>query len=530
MARRRPPQPAPEEQVARDPARGSGSSVWIAAGLAISVLALAWWGADLLARRARGGTLPALGDLSALPAPAREQVDRADAEARAHPGSADAVGALARACHASLMPERAIDLYRLAEARAEATWIWTYSRGLLHEERGQQDEAVAAFTAVLARNPAHGLAWFRLGEMAFKQGRLDDAARAYQRAAQAPPSPPFLPQGVSARRVWPLAAYARFGLARVALERGDRSQALTVLDAILADTPDFGAARVLRRRIGSTAPSVAAPAASYVPPADPILDSIVAESRMRDLLLKHAAVAARGEDQGWREFLVRRALLYNPQDPNVLMEAASMLEAAGRAGEALEYLRQRQQLVPGDTLTLVEEGRALSEVGRYDEAETVLREAVRRRDAAAEYNLGALLDRTGRGDEARRHYERALEIDPFYFRAMNNLGVWYDRRGQSEAAVAMLRRAVEAAPDNAEAYSNLGSACLGARRLPEALAALEAAVALAPEAPEAHNNYGIALAQSGRLPEAAAQWQEAIRLDPTHVNARRNLEMLRRGR
>jgi superkiller protein 3 len=304
---------------------------------------------------------------------------------------------------------------------------------------------------------------------------------------------------VSSRKVLPLEAYANLGLTRVAQERG------------------------------LAAPAPAGPGQrAYVPPADPALDAVVARSAMRDLLLKHAAVAARGGDREWREFLLRRAAQFNPDDPNVLMEMAAMLQATNRATEALDVLRRHERLVPGDHHTLVEQGRSLSDLGRLEEAEAVLRRAVRVRDAAAEYNLGTVLDRQGRTDEARERYERALAIDPFHARALNNLGVLLDRSGQSDRAIATLQRSLQADPENAEAYSNLGSALIGARRMPEALRALDTAVALDPDAPDAHNNRGIALAQSGRLPEAAAEFETALRLNPNHANARRNIEQLRR--
>ncbi len=470
--------------------------------------------------------LPPLADVSGLPAPAREQVEEADAAARARPREDDAVGALGMAYHASLLPGPAMDTYALAEQLDPAGWRWTYYRGLLLEERGRQPEALEAFTRVATAEPAQGMAWFRIGEIAFKDGRLDDAERAYGLAAQAPAAAPFVTAEVASRRVTPLAAYAQMGLARVAIDRGQRPQAITTLDGVIAEHPAFGPARMMRLQLDAAAPARDAEtrgARAYTPPSDPLLDEVVAQSRMRDLLLKHAALAERGGDAAWREFLVRRALGYNPRDPNVLMEMAGMLQASGRFSEALDYLRQHQQVVPGDHHTLVEEGRVLSDLGQYTEAEAVLRRAGRVRDAAAEYNLGAVLDRLGRSDEAMSHYEAALAIDPYHARAMNNLGVWLDRRGQSAAAIAMLERSIRAAPDNAETYSNLGSALIGARRLPDAMRALQTAVALDPDAPDAHNNLGIALAQSGRFPEAKREFTAALRLNPNHVNARRNL-------
>jgi tetratricopeptide (TPR) repeat protein len=490
------------------------------------VIALAWWGTGMLTRRAQGARLPPIADLSGLTAPARAHVEEADALARARPREAAALGSLGMAYHASLLPGPAMDSYALAEQMDRAGWRWTYYRGLLLEERGLQSEALAAFTRVTAVDPSQGMAWFRIGEIAFKEGRLDDAERAYGLAAQAPGAAPFVTEGVASRQVTPLAAYARMGQARVAIDRNERAQALATLDGIISSYPAFGPARMMRVQLDAAAPTrdgEARAARAYTPPSDPLLDAVVAQSRMRDLLLKHAALAERGGDGAWREFLVRRALQFNPRDPNVLMEMAGMLQASGRFSDALDYLRQHQQVVPGDHHTLVEEGRVLSDLGQYAEAEAVLRRAIRVRDAAAEYNLGAVLDRMGRSDEARTHYEAALAIDPYHARAMNNIGVWLDRSGQSAAAIAMLERSIRAAPDNAETYSNLGSAFIGARRLPDAMRVLQVAVALAPEAPDAHNNLGIALAQSGRFAEAEREFTAALRLNPGHVNARRNL-------
>ncbi len=525
-------QPGSTTEPASEGQGGGGRRLppWLAVVLVAVVAAAAWWAAGALARRAQRGVLPPMADLAALPGPAAGQVREADAAARANPRSAAAVGSLGMAYHASLMTERALETYALAERLDPASWQWTYYRGLLLEERGRQDEALDAFRRVTTANPQMGMAWFRIGEMAFKAGRLDEAEQAYGRAGAAPPMAPFTTAGVTERRVAALAAYAQMGVARVALDRGRRDQAKAALDAAIGAHPGFGPARMMRVQLGvdagAEAPALRTPGGAYVPPSDPLLDAVVARSRMRDMLLKHAALAGRGSDQTWREFLVRRALEFNARDPNVLMEMAAMLQASGRASEALDYLRQREQVAPGDHQTLVEQGRALAVLGQLEEAEAVLRRAARVRDAAAEYNLGAVLDRRGRLAEARTHYERALEIDPFYARAMNNLGVSLDRNGQIEEAVAMLHRATEADPENAEAFSNLGSALIGARRLPEAIRALETSLALDPDAPDAHNNLGIALAQSGRLADAAREWETALEIYPGHVNARRNLERL----
>ena len=265
-------------------------------------------------------------------------------------------------------------------------------------------------------------------------------------------------------------------------------------------------------------------ARAYVPPADPLLDAVVDMSRHSDVLLKHAALAARAGDMARREFLARRAIDFNPRDPDVLMEMASMLQESGRPADALGYLAQHEAIEPNDHHGLVEQGRCLIDLNRLTDAEQVLRRALRVPDAAAEYNLGFAIDRQGRWQEAREHYERALALDPYHARALNNLGVGFARSGDPARARLFHERALAAASDNPEVYSNYATALLVEGRTAEAIAALEQALAIDPASADAHNTLGVALGQGGRLREALDQFREALRLNPGHVDARRNLE------
>jgi Flp pilus assembly protein TadD len=492
----------------------------------------AWLTADVLVRRAEAARLPAPPPAGAMTHAVVAQIQEADRAARRRPTSVDAVGDLGRTYQASGLPDLADQVYAVAESLSN-DWRWHYARGLLHEEHGRQAEALAAYTRVTSANPSHGLAWFHLAEIAFKERRLDAAELAYSRALDAPAATLFSVAGVTHQGV-PLSAYASLGLARIAIERGQPEQARTRLEPIAGAQPRFGPARTLLRQVQAGADATTSAVAStrgvraYVPPADPWLDAITAESRQSDLLLKYAALAAREGDQAWREFLIRRALEFNPVALDVLLEMASMLQATGRNDQALEFLKRCEQVAPDDHHVLVEEGKTLTDLGRLDEAERVLLRAVRVRDAAAEYNLGHVLDRLGRTEDARARYERALSIDPFHVRAMNNLAVLHDMRGNGAAAIGLLSRALQVDPEDPEVLSNLGTAFINQRRYADALRVLESAVALDPRAADAHNNLGIALAQTGRLAEARQQFTEALRLDPRHNGARANLAALDR--
>jgi tetratricopeptide (TPR) repeat protein len=501
---------------------------WWAVAVVAGAAGAAWIGGGVYARRQIAAQLPPPAGAEA-PAAIRQALSEADSRARAAP-SAATVGALAQAYHAHQRPLEAIALYRLAAGLAPDDVQWTYLRGVLHEERGEAAEAEAAFRAVVAGAPGLGHAWFRLGELAFKAGRLDEAAAAYARARDAAPEPPFVPPGGGPRQPAPLPLYARLGLARVAIDRGDPAAAARDVRAILEAYPAFGPARGLlgeaERRTGTgPAPSTRLASRPYVPPADPRLDAVVASSRHTDVLLKHAGLAARAGDTAWREFLLQRAHDAGPDDLNVLMELSALRQSQGRLAEAFAVLQRHEALAPGDHHALVQQGKVLADLGRLAEAEAVLRRAVAVRDTTAQFNLGAVLDQLGRWDEARARYEQALAIDPFNTSALNNLASGLDRHGATAAALALFERAIAIAPDQADYYTNYGNALIQAGRLDAAVEALAVAITLDPRAANAHNNLGIAFAQQQRLDLARQAFEKALQIDPSHANARRNLAL-----
>jgi tetratricopeptide (TPR) repeat protein len=122
-----------------------------------------------------------------------------------------------------------------------------------------------AFQEVLARerSPETAVAYAWLGEIAFQEGRYDEAERQYRQAL------PLNPPGE-------LAAHASLGLAWTALRRGDVGEAQRVLARLLAGTPPprvalfarflDGVARLLAGRAQEALPLWDAVAAAGPPP------------------------------------------------------------------------------------------------------------------------------------------------------------------------------------------------------------------------------------------------------------------------
>ena len=440
--------------------------------------------------------LPSLPAFSHEPAALRDSVGTADRAARASPTSSEAVGALGVAYHANMFYEQADRAYALA-GELGGDWRWSYFRALVHEARGDPAAVAAALQDVVARAPQFSPAWWRLGDAAFKLGRRDEAMKAFERARTLPEPPPEPWPGAPPRKAAaPVAAYAALGLARAALAAGDAERARQILEEVMAASPAFGPGmRLLATAYTSLGRAGDAERAArrsdrlpgYDPYVDPTFVLLARESRSPTFLLQQAASADAGTNAAWREFMIRRALELDPDNADAMQELATLLRVLRRFDEALALSRRLEEKAPGDPRVVADIGRCLSGLRRYDEAEAVLRRALASLDDAnTRYDLGLVLDRTGRSAEAMAEYKLALARNPTHRDALNNRGVAYARAG----------------------------------RLAEAAAQFERLVAADPASPDAHTNLGAILLSTGHAERAEQEFRAALEIDPGNTVAR----------
>lgn len=135
--------------------------------------------------------------------------------------------------------------------------------------------------------------------------------------------------------------------------------------------------------------------------------------------------------------------------------------------------------------TLFERARDAQVAGRLDEAETAWREYLRKNGPQAEAlaNLGALLARRERYDEAVQRYKAALKLDPSLVPLHLNLGLAYLKQGQPNEAIREFAIFLKSQPDHRQALQL----------------------------------YAMALLEAGRYPEAEAQYRALGKADPTVV-------------
>ena len=189
-----------------------------------------------------------------------------------------------------------------------------------------------------------------------------------------------------------------------------------------------------------------------------------------------------------------RALQADPDDADIYSSMGAVYEAQGRPREAETAYRQALALASDHTRARLNLGNLLRGELHFDEAESLLLEALAndprptiqyeghyylgylhldQRDylraygsftkaveaeqrAEGFYALANACHHLGRQDEQIRHLRQTVALDPKFAAAYRNLGALYLQRGEHSLAEEALRRALKLEPDVAIAHYNLG--------------------------------------------------------------------------
>ncbi|QWV95598.1 tetratricopeptide repeat protein [Geomonas oryzisoli] len=165
-----------------------------------------------------------------------------------------------------------------------------------------------------------------------------------------------------------------------------------------------------------------------------------------------------------------------------------------------------------DTGTAHDFARALElqRAGRLLEAEPIYRRLAQAGGGLAAdvlINLGALLDETGRHEEALEEYRKALSLRHGDAMALNNMGASLFKLGRFAEAAELFRRALEQVPDAPEPAIALGGALQRAGDVQAAIACFRDLVRRRPDCADAHWNLALALIMSGEFREGWAEYQ-----------------------
>jgi len=163
--------------------------------------------------------------------------------------------------------------------------------------------------------------------------------------------------------------------------------------------------------------------------------------------------------------------------------------------------------------------------GRNDEARKYLTKALELNADSADAlgNLGKISLDQGRFAEAKADLDRALKLNPNQVNVLNNMAVLATNQKHFEEARMYLTKALELKPDHVDALNNMGKLLLDQARFDEALPWLKKVLELKPEHMDALNNMGWGLMNLGKYPESEACYRKALEQDPKFIKAMNNL-------
>ncbi|MCS5688784.1 MAG: tetratricopeptide repeat protein [Acidimicrobiales bacterium] len=347
---------------------------------------------------------------------------------------ANAHGELAEAC------------YGLATDLTTDNPRWPYLLAYKLQERGEAETVTPLLERTVELEPNYSPAWLKLAENRFKQGKFDEARASYERRL-----------ALTAGDPWAL-----LGLARLAIEVGEWSQAESHLLVAIEAAPQFAALHRLLATVHEHYGHTAAGDASrqranelgrfYAAP-DPWVDGLIAQSFDVDWLLLNVSRYAL-LDPDLSRLLFDRARSLAPEDPDVY-------------------------------------------VVLHEHVETL--------------------------EEARRALETAISLDNSHPLAHMRLGELLYRQGEYNQAVELLNRSIHLGADTADAHRYLGLALTALGRLEDAVVALEQAVARAPGDADIHYSFAYVLQRAGRQSDSTRELRRVLELNPGHELAERAL-------
>lgn len=192
-------------------------------------------------------------------------------------------------------------------------------------------------------------------------------------------------------------------------------------------------------------------------------------------VLASALALHRAGDRAGASKRYARILAERPDHAEAMHMLGVLAVQEGRHQRALIFLRAAERAGLRTPELASNLALAMKGLGRAEEAERLLREAVERRPDYTEalVNLGNLLRETDRSAEAVQAFGAACRYGARSSPALRGLGNALRETGASGAAIEALQAAVEAAPDDAEAHLDLAHALLAAGELAKGFAEYE---------------------------------------------------------
>ncbi|MBE9225193.1 tetratricopeptide repeat protein [Phormidium sp. LEGE 05292] len=170
---------------------------------------------------------------------------------------------------------------------------------------------------------------------------------------------------------------------------------------------------------------------------------------------------------------------------------------------------------------LLEQGKTLIELQRYEEAINILDQALQidTKYPDAWVKRGQALSKLQKYEEAQKSYEEALKIKSEYSQAWYERGLALEKLNRDELAQESLIKAIEIQPNYAEAWYNLGEIRIKEKKFQEAYICLTKATEIKPDYSEFWYKLGVVLNQLKQPKKALIALNKALEIESNYVEA-----------
>ncbi len=146
--------------------------------------------------------------------------------------------------------------------------------------------------------------------------------------------------------------------------------------------------------------------------------------------------------------------------------------------------------------------------------------------AAAHFNLGVILDNTGRPDEAYTEYQKSIQFDDKFPQVYDQLGKQLEEKSSYDEAETQFRKSIQLDPDFADTHFDLARLYEKKKQQDDAVKEYLAAINCDPKSYGAHLNVGLIYQMRGQFDNAIQHYRAAIKMKPQEPAPRINLGFL----
>ena len=367
---------------------------------------------------------------------------------------------------------------------------------------GRLDEAAQAFERLLAAEPRSEIALMGLAMVRRQQRRLEDAEAALVRLLDE-----------NSRSV--PARLALGGVFSARCEYRRAAEEFQTLVSLPEDAYGLGRRREVLARLAEALEEAGQHAEAFTALEEALLlAGETAEAfRYRVALVQNRLTAGRPEEAAE---LIEELIEDRPGEPGLLALQARVLGAAGRNDAALGILRALVAEYPETGGVVHALLRHHVTAGDLPAAEAIARRwlADRVQDQNFRFQLGALLERQGKLEEAEAEFRRVIAADPAHDLALNYLGYMLaDRTDRLEESEQLIQRALDEDPYNGSYLDSLGWVQFRKGDLGLAEPNLLRARQCMPENSVVLDHLGDLYRAKGKREEAVRYWRMALQHD-----------------